>query len=112
SEVFSIGDFVLTNGEMPALVMADAAIRLVPGVLGSPDSLIADSFSEGLLSAPNFTRPEVWRDVGVPTVLRSGDHRAIERWRREQSLRATARYRPDLLARARLVKDDLDMLSS
>jgi tRNA (guanine37-N1)-methyltransferase len=109
---FSIGDYVLTNGEMPALVMTDAVVRLLPGVLGSQDSLEADSHSDGLLSAPNFTRPETWRGMPVPEVLKSGDHRAISKWRRAGSLKTTLRYRPDLLARARLEKGDLDMLSS
>ena len=108
----SIGDFVLTNGELPSLVMADAIVRLLPGVLGSADSLRADSHSDGLLSAPNFTRPEIWRGEAIPEVLRSGDHKAIERWRREQSLLATRRLRPDLLAKAKVDKPDLNVLSS
>jgi len=107
----SIGDFVLTNGELPALIMADAVVRLLPGVLGSADSLKADSHSDGLLSAPNFTRPEVWRGLAIPEVLKSGDHKAIERWRRQESLLATRRLRPDLLARAKVDKLDLDVLS-
>lgn len=109
---FSIGDYVLTNGEVPSLVMADAIVRLVPGVLGNHQSLEADSYSDGLLSAPNYTRPEDWRGVGVPDVLRSGNHKAVERWRREQALKLTRDLRPDLLAKARLAKEDLDMLSS
>jgi tRNA (guanine37-N1)-methyltransferase len=108
----SIGDFVLTNGELPALIIADALVRLLPGVLGSADSLKADSHSDGLLSAPNYTRPEVWRGESIPEVLKSGDHRAIERWRREQSLLATRRLRPDLLAKAKVDKPDLNVLSS
>ncbi|MGV3618291.1 MAG: tRNA (guanosine(37)-N1)-methyltransferase TrmD [Fimbriimonas sp.] len=112
THAFSIGDYVLTNGEMPALVMADAIVRLLPGVLGNAASLEADSHSRGLLSAPNFTRPEVWRGEAVPAVLRSGDHRAIAKWRREQALRLTRETRPDLLARARLEKGDLDVLIS
>jgi len=108
----SIGDFVLTNGELPALVMADAVVRLLPGVLGSEDSLKADSHSDGLLSAPNFTRPEVWRGEPIPEVLKSGDHQAIERWRRAESLLATRKLRPDLLAKATVAKPDLDVLSS
>jgi len=112
TEAFSIGDFVLTNGEMPALVMADAIARLVPGVLGSGASLEADSHSDGLLSAPNYTRPEVWRDQTVPEVLRSGNHRAIAEWRRAEALKLTRDLRPDLLARAHLEKGDLDVLSS
>jgi len=110
THVFSIGDYVLTNGEVAALVMADATIRLAPGVLGNEGSLEADSFSDGLLSAPNYTRPVVWRGREVPAELRSGDHRAIARWRRRESLRLTRDRRPDLLAHARLEKGDVETL--
>ncbi len=110
THVFSIGDYVLTNGELPALAMADAVVRLVPGVLGNEGSLDADSFSDGLLSAPNYTRPVVWRGREVPAELRSGDHRAIARWRRRAALRLTREVRPDLLARARLEKGDVEIL--
>jgi len=112
ARAFSIGDFILTNGELPALVMADAVVRLIPGVLGCEGSLKADSHSDGLLSAPNYTRPEVWRGVPIPEVLKSGDHQAIERWRRKQSLLLTRRLRPDLLARAKVDKADVNVLSS
>lgn len=112
THAYSIGDFILTNGELPALVMADAVVRLLPGVLGNAASLEADSHSDGLLSAPNFTRPEVWRDEAVPSVLRSGDHKAVAKWRRQQALLTTRDNRPDLLAKARLEKADLDVLSS
>jgi tRNA (guanine37-N1)-methyltransferase len=108
----SIGDFVMTGGELPALVMTDAIVRLLPGVLGSEGSLAADSHGDGLLSAPNYTRPEVWRGVAVPPVLKSGNHQAIRRWRRREALRLTHANRPDLLARAKLDKADLDLLSS
>ena len=111
THVFSIGDYVLTNGELPALVMADAVVRLLPGVLGNEGSLGADSFSDGLLSAPNYTRPVVWRGREVPAELRSGDHKAILRWRRRAALRLTREVRPDLLARAKLEKGDLALLS-
>jgi tRNA (guanine37-N1)-methyltransferase len=111
THVFSIGDYVLTNGEMPALVMADAIVRLLPGVLGDPGSLQADSFNDGLLSAPNYTRPEVWQGEAVPAVLKSGDHKAIAKWRREQSLNITASIRPDLLSKANLSKADAERLS-
>ena len=111
THVFSIGDYVLTNGELPALVMADAVVRLLPGVLGNEGSLEADSFSDGLLGAPNYTRPAVWRERPVPEELRNGDHRAILRWRRRIALRTTRDVRPDLLARARLEKGDLDLLA-
>lgn len=112
THVYSIGDYVLTGGELPALVMADAIVRLQPGVLGSAESLQIDSHAGGLLSAPQFTRPEVFEGIEVPEVLTKGDHRAATRWKREQSLRLTKENRPDLFARARLEKDDPDMLSS
>lgn len=111
TRALSVGDFIVTNGELPALLMADAVVRLLPGVLGSQDSLRADSFGDGLLSAPNYTRPEVWRGEPIPDVLKSGDHKAIEKWRRTQSLLATKAARPDLLAMAKLDKADVDVLS-
>lgn len=110
THVFSIGDYVLTNGELPALVMADAVVRLLPGVLGSAASLDADSFSDGLLSAPNYTRPESWRGMDVPPVLLSGDHKAIQKWRRTHALTLTRSLRPDLFARVKLRKEDLEVL--
>lgn len=94
----SIGDYVLAGGEVAVLVMVEAIARLIPGVLGNKDSARLDSHSDGLLEGPSYTRPEVWRGLGVPDVLRSGNHAAIERWRRDESLRRTARRRPDLLA--------------
>lgn len=94
----SIGDYVLAGGEVAVLVMVEAIARLIPGVLGNKDSARLDSHSDGLLEGPSYTRPEVWRGLGVPDVLRSGNHAAIERWRRNESLRRTARRRPDLLA--------------
>ena len=97
THVYSIGDYVLTNGELPALVMADAMIRRLPGVLGSAQSLEEDSFSAGILSAPNYTRPETWREMTVPAVLTSGHHANIEKWRVAESLRITKERRPDLL---------------
>jgi len=112
THVFSVGDYVVTNGELPSLLMADAVVRLLPGVLGDPASLEADSHSDGLLSAPNYTRPETWEGMAVPAVLRSGDHAKVARWRREQALRLTSALRPDLLARAKLTKEDLKILSS
>ena len=104
---FSIGDFILTGGELPALVMADAISRYIPGVLGNEGSLEADSFSSGLLSAPNYTKPAEWRGTPVPTCLRSGDHAAIAKWRRRHALLATIAHRPDLFSTARLSKSDL-----
>jgi tRNA (guanine37-N1)-methyltransferase len=107
---YSIGDFVLTGGELPAAIMADAVARHVPGVLGNPESLEADSHSGGLLTAPNYTRPEQWRGHEVPPVLLSGDHQAIARSRREFALRVTRERRPDLFAKARLEPGDLNLL--
>jgi tRNA (guanine37-N1)-methyltransferase len=94
----SIGDYVLVGGEVAVLVIVEAVARLLPGVLGNPASAAQDSFSDGLLEGPAYTRPEQWRGLAVPDVLRSGDHAAIARWRREQALRRTAQRRPDLLA--------------
>ncbi|GAA3461795.1 tRNA (guanosine(37)-N1)-methyltransferase TrmD [Saccharothrix longispora] len=94
----SIGDYVLVGGEVAVLVVVEAVARLLPGVLGNPKSAAEDSFSDGLLEGPSYTRPEVWRDLAVPEVLRSGNHRLIDRWRRDQSLRRTRERRPELLA--------------
>ena len=94
----SIGDYVLTGGELPALVVVDAVVRLVPGVVGDAASVAADSFSEGLLDHPQYTRPAVWRGRQVPEVLVSGHHREIERWRLQERERRTRERRPDLLA--------------
>jgi tRNA (guanine37-N1)-methyltransferase len=93
----SIGDYVLVGGEAAVLVMVEAVVRLLPGVLGNPVSAEQDSFSDGLLEGPAYTRPEVWRELAVPEVLRSGNHALIDRWRRDQALERTARRRPDLL---------------
>lgn len=97
THVFSIGDYVLTNGELPALVMADAITRLIPGVLGNENSLDEESFQNNLLGAPNYTRPEVWRGIPIPEVLKSGNHKAIEKWRHEQAIERTKNRRPDLV---------------
>ena len=102
----SIGDYVLVGGEAAVLVMVEAVVRLLPGVLGNPRSAAEDSFSDGLLEGPAYTRPEVWRELAVPDVLRSGNHAAIARWRRDRSLERTHRRRPDLLEA--LGPDDLD----
>ena len=107
---YSIGDFVLTGGELPAAVMADAIVRLLPGVLGSPESLEEDAFKDGLLSYPQYTRPADWERIPVPEVLTTGDHGAIAKWRRQQRLLATRKNRPDLYARSPLSKKDLDLL--
>ncbi|GAA4530889.1 tRNA (guanosine(37)-N1)-methyltransferase TrmD [Amycolatopsis samaneae] len=95
----SIGDYVLVGGEAAVLVIVEAVVRLLPGVLGNARSAEEDSFSDGLLEGPSYTRPEVWRELAVPEVLRSGNHALIDRWRRDQALERTARRRPDLLAR-------------
>lgn len=100
-EELSLGDFVLSGGEIPALALLDAVARLQPGVLNDAASHQQDSFSDGLLDCPHYSRPEVWEDVVVPPVLLSGHHAGIARWRREQQLALTARRRPDLIAAAR-----------
>jgi tRNA (guanine37-N1)-methyltransferase len=97
SEV-SLGDYVLAGGESAVLVMVEAVTRLLPGVVGNAESVELDSHADGLLEGPAYTRPASWRGLDVPPVLLSGDHAAIARWRREQSLRRTAQRRPDLLA--------------
>jgi tRNA (guanine37-N1)-methyltransferase len=96
-EEVSIGDYVLVGGEVAVLVMVEAVARLLPGVLGNPVSAEQDSFSDGLLEGPAYTRPETWRGRPVPEVLRSGHHGAIARWRRDRALERTAARRPDLL---------------
>lgn len=101
-EEFSIGDFVLTGGELPALVMIDAIARHLPGVLGSSDSVTTDSFTDGLLEYPQYTRPADFNGMMVPKVLLSGDHGRISAWRREQQLLRTLQRRPDLLEKAEL----------
>jgi len=93
----SVGDYVLSGGELAAMVMIDACVRLLPGVLGTAESLTHESFESGLLEYPQYTRPREWEGAAIPDVLLSGDHRAIEAWRRAQSERITAERRPDLL---------------
>ena len=106
----SIGDYVLTGGEVAALVVIEAVARLIPGVLGDADSPLSESFSEPLLEYPHYTRPAEFRGWRVPDVLVSGNHGAIARWRREQSLRRTLARRPDLFAQHHLTTEDLDIL--
>ena len=96
TDYVSIGDYVLTGGELPAMVMVDAIARLVPGVLHNSDSAVTESFYDGLLEYPQYSRPEVWRDKKVPEVLLSGDHAKVDAWRRLQSLERTKKMRPDL----------------
>ncbi len=105
-EELSIGDFVLTGGELAALVVIDAAARLIPGVLGDEESAYRDSFGDGLLDHPHYTRPAEFRGRKVPEVLLSGNHDAIAKWRRRESLRATFMKRPDLLETAELTVQD------
>lgn len=93
----SIGDYVLSGGELAAMVLIDACVRLLPGVLGTAESLTHESFESGLLEYPQYTRPREWEGAAIPDVLLSGDHKAIEAWRRAQSERITAERRPDLL---------------
>jgi tRNA (guanine37-N1)-methyltransferase len=96
-EELSIGDYVLTNGNLAAMVVADAVIRLLPGVLGCQESVVEESFSDGLLEYPHYTRPEVFREMAVPPVLLSGNHQEIARWRHQQAVQRTRQRRPDLL---------------
>ena len=102
----SIGDFVLTGGELAALILIDAIIRLRPGVIGDPEGTIDDSYADGLLEYPHYTRPPEFREMKVPDVLLSGDHAKIDRWRREQSIRRTLERRPNLLETAKLTEAD------
>ena len=97
TDYVSIGDYVLTGGELPAMVMIDTISRLVPGVLSNEESAMTDSFSDNLLEYPQYSRPAVWRGKEVPEVLLSGHHANIEKWRQEQSLKRTSERRPDLL---------------
>ena len=107
----SIGDFVLSGGELAAMVVVDAVARLIPGVLGDEQSARADSFSESLLDYPHFTRPAEFQGALVPQVLLDGDHAAVARWRRKQSLGRTELRRPDLLARCSLTETDRQLLA-
>lgn len=105
-EEWSIGDYVLSGGEPAAAVLIDAVVRQLPGVLGHERSVIEDSFADGLLDCPHYTRPEDWRGLGVPEVLTSGDHARIAQWRRAQALHRTRRLRPDLWSERVLSADD------
>ncbi len=109
-EEISLGDFVLSGGELPAMVMLDAIVRQLPGALNTADSAQEDSFADGLLDCPHYTRPEVYEDERVPDVLLSGNHAAIRRWRLKQSLGRTWLRRPDLLAARQLSKTELNLL--
>ena len=109
-EEVSVGDYVLTGGELPALVLIDAAARLIPGVLGDPASIVEESFAESLLEYPHYTRPAEVRGLTVPEVLLSGHHEEIRRWRRKQALRTTYEKRPDLLKDRQLALEDQQLL--
>ncbi|HEB75335.1 MAG TPA: tRNA (guanosine(37)-N1)-methyltransferase TrmD [Nitrospirae bacterium] len=109
-EELSIGDYVLTGGELPALVIIDAVTRLLPGVLGDSRSAEEESFTTGLLDHPHYTRPVEFRGMRVPEVLLGGNHRLIRRWRRREALRRTLRQRPDLLDKADLSEEDQELL--
>jgi len=110
TDEISIGDYVLTGGELPALILIDAITRLIPGALGDPDGAIDDSHASGLLEYPHYTRPALFRSWDVPAVLLSGNHAQIARWRREQSLLRTSQRRPDLLETAVLSNTDREFL--
>lgn len=110
TDEISIGDYVLSGGEGAALVLLEAVSRLIPGVLGEKESLREESFSEGILEYPHFTRPREYRGLKVPDVLLSGDHRLIARWRRREALKRTLQRRPELLQKALLSDDDLKIL--
>lgn len=110
--VLSIGDYVLTSGELASMVVIDAVVRKLPGVLGAQEGATDESFNGGLLEYPQYTRPAVFRDMEVPAVLRSGDHQAVDVWRRQQSLERTLRLRPDLLQTASLDAQDRAFLDA
>lgn len=106
----SIGDYILSGGEIPALVIIDAVIRFIPGVLGNVDSFLSESFQENLLEYPQYTRPEIYEGMSVPPVLLSGDHGRIKEWRRRKAIRKTLERRPDLIDKETLCVEDLKLL--
>lgn len=110
TDYVSVGDYVLTGGELPAMIMVDAISRLVPGVLHNDVSAEFESFQDHLLEYPQYSRPEIWHDKQVPPVLMSGHHANIEKWRREQSVIRTAKNRPDLLEKAELTQEEQDLV--
>lgn len=110
TDEISIGDYVLTGGELPALILIDVLTRLIPGVLGDPMAAANDSHASGLLEYPHYTRPEEFREWKVPEILRSGHHARIDRWRRNQSLKRTLERRPELLERFDLTDEDREFL--
>ena len=111
TDEISVGDFVMSGGELAAMVLVDAVVRRIPGALGSPQSAAEESFAAGLLEAPHYTRPPEFRGWAVPDVLTSGDHQEVARWRRRQNLLLTARRRPDLLASVELTREEREWLA-
>jgi tRNA (guanine37-N1)-methyltransferase len=112
SDEISIGDYVLTGGELPAMVIIDALVRHIPGVLGAEGGADVESHADGVLEGPHYTRPQTFRGTSVPTVLQEGDHDKIARWRRQQGLRRTWDNRPDLLLHAHLTEDEQYLLAA
>ncbi len=112
TDEISIGDYVLSGGELAAMVLVDAVVRQVPGAVGSPQSVVEESFAEGLLEAPPYTRPPQFRDWSVPEILLSGNHQEVAKWRRRQNLLLTARRRPELLASLELTAEEKEWLAS
>jgi tRNA (guanine37-N1)-methyltransferase len=110
TDEISIGDYVLTGGELPAMVVTDAVARLIPGVLGSQESALDESHAAGLLEYPQYTRPPEFRGYTVPDILLSGDHGAVDRWRKEQSVKRTLQRRPDLLEKACLNAEEKSII--
>ncbi|MBC6355934.1 tRNA (guanosine(37)-N1)-methyltransferase TrmD [Lactobacillus helsingborgensis] len=110
-EIVSIGDYVLTGGELPTMSMIDATVRLIPGILGNDASPVEESFAHGLLEYPQYTRPDDFEGMKVPAVLTSGNHQKIAQWRHKEALRATYLYRPDLLKNYTLSKEEEKMLA-
>ena len=111
-EQISIGDYVLTGGELPALIIMDSISRMVPGVLSDEECYKEESHFNGLLECPHYTKPQVWKNKAVPEVLTNGNHALIYKWRREQSLMITAKNRPDMLKDAELSQEDIEFLNS
>jgi tRNA (guanine37-N1)-methyltransferase len=112
NEEISLGDFVLSGGELPALALMDAVIRQLPGALNDADSAVEESFAAGLLDCPHYTRPEVWQGEAVPEVLKGGNHAAIAKWRLQQSLRLTRTHRPDMLKKRGVSPQEQDLLDA
>ena len=112
TDEISVGDYVLTGGELPAMILIDAVSRLIPGVLGDPTGAEDDSHSMGLLEYPHYTKPAEFRGWKVPEVLQSGNHAKIDKWRRQQSLLRTFNKRPDILEKAKLTKEDMEFLKT